>query len=64
MKGWLPFAVGLLAVVLGSVWTLQGLDLLGGSAMSGNTFWAVVGPVVVVAGAALIAIGLRVRRRP
>lgn len=64
VKGWLPFAVGLLAVVLGVVWTLQGLDLLGGSAMSGNTFWAVVGPVVALAGAALIVVGLRVRRKP
>ena len=64
MKGWLPFAIGLLAVVLGVVWTMQGLDLLGGSAMSGNTFWAVVGPIVAVGGVALIVVGLRIRRRP
>ena len=64
MKGWLPFAIGLLAVVMGAVWTLQGLDLLGGSAMSGSTFWAVVGPVVVAGGIALIVVGLRIRRRP
>jgi hypothetical protein len=55
------FAAGLLAVVLGSVWTLQGLDLLGGSVMSGVTIWAVVGPVVAVAGVALIVLGLRRR---
>ena len=35
MKGWLPMALGLLAVVLGAVWTLQGLDVLDGSVMSG-----------------------------
>jgi hypothetical protein len=64
VKGWLPFAIGLLAVVLGVVWTMQGLDLLGGSAMSGNTFWAVVGPIVAVGGVALIVVGLRIRRRP
>ena len=34
----------------------------GGSAMTGETVWAVVGPVVVVAGLAVAAIGLRGRR--
>lgn len=63
MKGWLPIAGGLLAVVLGSVWTLQGLDVLGNSPMSGNTFWAVVGPIVAIVGVALIVMGLRTRSR-
>jgi uncharacterized membrane protein HdeD (DUF308 family) len=62
VRGWLPFAAGLLAVVLGAVWTLQGLDLLGGSAMSGNTLWAVVGPIVAVIGVALIVLAMRIRR--
>ena len=63
MKGWLPIAGGLLAVVLGVVWTLQGLNLLGGSVMSGVTFWAIVGPVVALAGLVLIVIGMRTRNR-
>jgi hypothetical protein len=63
MKGWLPLALGLLAVVVGAVWTLQGLGLLGGSAMSGNRLWAVVGPIVVVAGLVILGLGLRARRR-
>ena len=37
---------GLLGVVLGVLWTAQGLDLLGGSVMSGVTIWAVIGPFV------------------
>ena len=43
-----PFAVGvgLLIAVMGVIWTLQGLGYVGGSVMSGVTFWAVVGPVV------------------
>ena len=53
--------LGVLAVVLGAVWTLQGLDLLGGSAMSGVTVWAVIGPVVAVAGLVLIVVGVRQR---
>lgn len=65
VKGWLPIAIGLLAIVFGSVWTLQGLDLLGGSGgMNGNTFWAVAGPIVAIGGIALIVTGLRIRSRP
>jgi hypothetical protein len=63
MKAWLPLALGLLAVVVGGVWTLQGLGYLDGSAMTGETIWAVVGPVVGVAGLVLIWVGLRARRR-
>ena len=40
-------------VLIGVVWILQGLDLLGGSAMSGNSFWAWVGGIVLAAGIAL-----------
>jgi hypothetical protein len=57
---------GLLAVVLGTLWTLQGLDLLGGSAysvMTGVTAWAIIGPVVAIAGSILIVIGVRKRTR-
>ncbi|HEV7961394.1 MAG TPA: hypothetical protein VGP57_02545 [Actinoplanes sp.] len=65
MKGWLPIAGGMLAVVLGTLWTLQGLDLIGGSsAMNGVTFWAVVGPIVALAGIALIVLGMRRRSAP
>jgi hypothetical protein len=63
MKGWLPMAVGLLAIVLGAVWTLQGLDVLAGSVMTGVTVWAIVGPIVAFVGLVLIVIGLRIRSR-
>ncbi|HEV8175463.1 MAG TPA: hypothetical protein VGP91_17640 [Actinoplanes sp.] len=63
MKGWLPMTVGLLAIVLGAVWTLQGLDILAGSVMTGVTVWAIVGPIVAFVGLVLIVIGLRIRRR-
>jgi hypothetical protein len=55
--------VGALAVLAGLVWTLQGLDVLGGSAMSGEPIWAVIGPAVAVIGVVLIVAGLR-RGRP
>ncbi|MBE1488849.1 hypothetical protein [Plantactinospora soyae] len=63
MKGWLPLALGVLAVVVGAVWTLQGLGRLGGSAMTGETVWAVIGPIVALAGLVLLGLGLRARSR-
>jgi hypothetical protein len=37
--------------------------VLGGSAMSGNTMWAVIGPIVALVGVVLIVLGARGRRR-
>jgi hypothetical protein len=63
VRGWVPLTLGLLAVVVGAVWTLQGLGYVGGSVMSGVTLWAIVGPIVAVAGLVLIVVGLRARNR-
>jgi len=52
--------LGFLLTLAGVVFTLQGVGVLGGSVMSGATFWAVAGPVIALAGLALAAIGLRV----
>jgi hypothetical protein len=53
--------VGVLVTLAGVVFTLQGVGVLGGSVMSGVTFWAVAGPVIAVAGLAIAAFGLRDR---
>ena len=45
---------GILLIAVGLVWTLQGVGILGGSVMSGSTMWAVIGPVVAVAGIYLV----------
>ncbi|ROP33224.1 hypothetical protein [Couchioplanes caeruleus] len=63
MKGWLWLTGGLLALVLGVLWTAQGLDLVHDSVLSGVTAMAVAGPVVAVAGVALMVTGVRVRAR-
>lgn len=55
--------IGALIAAAGVIWTLQGLGYIGGSAMTGVTLWAVVGPVVAVASVALVALGLRMRGR-
>lgn len=63
MKNSLLIAVGALLVLAGVVWALQGLGYIGGSVMSGVTFWAVAGPLVALAGLAMAAVGVR-RRSP
>ena len=37
--------VGGLVILMGGVWLLQGLGILPGSFMTGQTFWAVMGAV-------------------
>ena len=50
--------VGFLVTLAGVVFTLQGVGVLGGSVMSGVTFWAVAGPVIALAGLVLAVIAL------
>jgi hypothetical protein len=57
--GWL--ILGIIAVLAGAVWTLQGLGILPGSFMTGQRLWAVIGPIVAVVGLALVAVGIRGR---
>jgi len=52
---------GAIVALAGVIFTLQGLGAIGGSAMSGVTFWAVAGPVIALAGVALAIFGLRRR---
>ena len=47
--------MGLLLVLIGAVWTLQGFGLVGGSFMTGSTTWLVIGLVVAAVGVALLA---------
>ena len=50
---------GLLVTVVGVVFALQGAGVIGGSFMSGTTTWAIAGPVIALAGLALVMAGLR-----
>ena len=64
MRGPLRTGLGILLVLVGALWTLQGLGVVGGSAMSGVTLWAIVGPLVVLAGIALVVTGRRGGKTP
>jgi hypothetical protein len=48
-----------LMVVVGVVWTLQGLGHLEGSPMTGVQIWAVIGPALAGFGIALAIVALR-----
>jgi hypothetical protein len=59
MKRTLQVVVGVVVALLGLLFTLQGTDVIGGSAMSGTTFWAVAGPIIIVIGLVVAALGVR-----
>ena len=52
---------GVIMMVLGIVWILQGVGVLPGSFMTGQIQWAVYGAVIGVVGAGLV---LWARRKP
>ena len=55
--------MGALLVLAGGVWFLQGVGVLPGSFMSGQTRWAVRGVLAVVAGIVLLITANRKRQR-
>lgn len=59
---WILIVLGVIMMLMGIVWTLQGANVLLGSPMSGDPFWLVVGIAVALVGAALTSFGWR--RKP
>jgi hypothetical protein len=57
-KGALIIA-GVLVVLVGVAFTLQGLNVMGNTAMSGKTLWAVLGPVIAIIGLIVAGVGVR-----
>jgi hypothetical protein len=53
--------VGVLIALVGLVWVLQGVGILPGSFMSGDSKWAIIGIVALVIGGALLVYN---NRRP
>ena len=59
MSRTVQLVVGVVLALLGLLWILQGLNVIGGSGMSGESFWAVVGVIIGAAGVFLVIRGLR-----
>jgi hypothetical protein len=51
--------VGVFVALFGLLWALQGFGVVGGSFMSNNTTWAIIGPIVLVIGIALAFVAFR-----
>ena len=51
---WVWVIVGVLALGTGVLWTLQGLNIVAGSAMSGQGLFVIIGPIVALVGVALL----------
>ena len=58
---WVWLVLGMLAIVVGSVWTLQGLNIMSGGAMSGHGIFVAIGLIVGVIGVFLVVFGARRR---
>ncbi|MFP5076030.1 hypothetical protein ACLE20_01850 [Rhizobium sp. YIM 134829] len=54
--------VGIICLVLGLLWALQGLGLVGGSFMTGQSRWLVIGSVVALVGLGLLGFSFSKRR--
>lgn len=54
--------LGLLLVLSGVVWFLQGINVLPGSFMTGQIRWAVYGGIAMIAGVVLLLLTNRKRR--
>jgi hypothetical protein len=46
--------VGILCLLMGGIWFLQGINILPGSFMTGQTKWAVYGGLLLAVGIALL----------
>jgi len=49
--------VGILMLIFGIVFALQGKGTIGGSAMSNNSFWIYAGMVIAIVGVAISVLG-------
>ena len=61
MGKWLAVGFGVLLVVVGAVWTVQGLGYLTGSFMTGQKLWTAIGSLCVIGGLVLAVSGLKRR---
>lgn len=46
--------VGIICLLIGGLWTLQGANIMAGSAMSGQSQWLYIGIVLLLVGLGLL----------
>jgi len=56
--------VGALFILMGAVWFLQGINILPGSFMTGQTQWAFYGAIAFIIGAGLLFYANRRKASP
>ena len=59
---WFLNILGVVLVLIGVVWFFQGINILLGSFMSGNSLYSVLGIILVVAGIIILAFSNRRRK--
>jgi hypothetical protein len=63
-RGAVRLGVGIVLIMLGGLWVLQGLDVLGqDGGMNGETLWVVIGALVLLSGAYVAYTAQETRRR-
>ncbi len=60
---WIGRGIGIALVLIGGLWVLQGVGLVGGSFMTGSLTWLVLGLIVMASGAAVLVPRRGARRR-
>jgi hypothetical protein len=55
--------VGIVLLVVGAIWVLQGLNLIAGGAMSGHKKWVLIGGTLAVVGVVLGIVAIRLKKR-
>lgn len=53
--------IGVLVTLMGAVWILQGINILPGSFMTGQSQWAIYGAIAVIIGVGLLVFANRRR---
>jgi hypothetical protein len=59
VKSWAFLLLGVVLLLLGALWTAQGLGYVTGSFMTGSRLWATIGPIVMIGGLWSVVTGAR-----
>jgi uncharacterized membrane protein len=56
--------IGVLLIIMGTIWFFQGINVLPGSFMTGQIRWAIYGGATVIVGIVLIVLASRRKAAP